>query len=95
MIQSQKNGGLVMKYNDNLKSIKDELIVEAKKMLPLSYEVSDADNFWSVHVDKEGNVETDGYTLQSGVYIGKSIEDLSLSDIALLIDTKLENIHGK
>lgn len=84
-----------MKYNDNLKSIKNDLITEAKKMLPLSYEICESDSFWSVHVDKEGKVETEGYAQESGVYIGKSIEDLSLSDIALLIDTKLENRYGK
>lgn len=83
-----------MKYSDNLKSIKNELIQEAKKMLPLSYEVSEADGFWSVHVDSEGKIATEGYAQESGVYIGKSIEDLSLSDIALLIDTKLENEYA-
>jgi len=84
-----------MKYSENLKTIKADLIVEAKKMLPLSYEVCEADSFWSVHVDEEGKVEADGYAQDSGIYIGKSIEDLSLSDIALLIDTKLETRYAE
>lgn len=95
MVQSLQNGGLCMKYNENLKTIKANLIEEAKKMLPLSYEVCEADSFWSVHVDKEGKVEADGYAQESGIYIGKSIEDLSLSDIALLIDNKLETRYAE
>lgn len=84
-----------MKYNENLNNIKNSLIEEAKKMLPLSYVLTEGDGFWSIYVDNEGQVESDGYAQQSGVYIGKSIEDLSLSDIALLIDNQLENNYGK
>lgn len=95
MVQFLKNGGFSMKYSQRLETIKADLVEEAKKMLPLSYEMCEADSFWSVHVDKEGKVEADGYAQDSGIYIGKSIEDLSLSDIALLIDTKLENRYGE
>lgn len=84
-----------MKYSENLENIKTDLIKEAKKMLPLSYQMSEADGFWSVYVNNDGKVEAEGYAEDSGIYIGKSIEDLSLSDIALLIDNKLEINNGK
>ena len=83
-----------MKYSDNLSSIKSNLVEEAKKLLPLSYNMTEADGFWSVYVDDSGKVEAEGYAQESGIYIGKSIEDLSLSDIALLIDNKLGNEYA-
>lgn len=83
-----------MNYNENLKKIKSNLVEEAKRMLPLSYSKCEADGFWSVEVDEKGTVESDGYAKDSGIYIGKSIDELSLSDIALLIDTKLGNEYA-
>lgn len=84
-----------IKYNDNLKNIKLSMIEEAKKMLPLSYSLSDGDSTWTVYVNNEGIVEVEGYAEEIGIYIGKSIEDLNLSDIALLIDSNLENHYAK
>ena len=83
-----------MNYSNSLQEIRKNLITEAKKMLPLGYSKTEADGFWSVEVNEKGVVDSDGYAKDSGVYIGKSIDELSLSDIALLIDTKLGNLYA-
>lgn len=83
-----------MNYSNSLQEIKKSLIKEAKKMLPLNYSKTEADGFWSIDVNEKGMVDSDGYAKDSGVYIGKSIDDLSLSDIALLIDNKLGNQYA-
>jgi hypothetical protein len=90
----QKNAGGIMNYSESLQEIRKNLIHEAKKMLPLNYCKNEADGFWSVDVNENGIVDSDGYAKDSGVYIGKSIDELSLSDIALLIDNKLGNEYA-
>ena len=85
------------KYQGNLADVRNNLLNEAKKLLPLTYSLQNPklenETFWSILVDKSGNVESDGYAKESGVYIGKSIDDLSLSDLALLVDNKLDIIN--
>jgi hypothetical protein len=77
-----------IKYNPEIERIRQELALEIKKNLPLAYAISTESEPWHVSVDSKGQITPSGAAKKSGVYIGASIESLSLSDLALLIDGK-------
>lgn len=73
-------------HNDSIEKIRQELALALKKSLPASYTVHTTNEPWTVSVDNEGQVVAEDAAEKSGFYIGASIDSLSLSDLALLID---------
>lgn len=73
-------------YNDSIEKIRQDLALALKNSLPASYTVSKDNEPWTVNVDNEGHVLAEDAAEKSGFYVGASIDSLSLSDLALLID---------
>lgn len=74
------------KYSPEVERIRQNLASELKKSLPGSYTL--LNNEWTVEITEDGIVKPSIAAQQSGFYIGSSIDSLSLSDLALLIDSK-------
>ena len=73
-------------YNNSIEKIRQELALALKNSLPASYTVHKANEPWTVNVNNDGQVVAQDAAEKSGFYIGASIDSLSLSDLALLID---------
>lgn len=73
-------------YSDSIEKIRQQLALALKDSLPASYTVNTSNAPWTVSVDNKGQVSAKDDAEKSGFYIGASIDSLSLSDLALLID---------
>ena len=73
------------KYSPEVERIRNDLASELKKTLPASYNVVNSN--WKVELTADGNVKSSAAAQEFGFYIGASIDLLSLSDLALLIDS--------
>lgn len=73
-------------YSDQVENARQAMIKEVLEIAPVSYIQDGAAGSRSVAVNKDGSVEANGYAEMDGVYFGATVETLSLSDLALLID---------
>lgn len=68
-------------YSPEVETIRQQLACELKKMLPITNQ--------KVAITTEGKIYSSTEAEKSGFYIGDSVDSLSLSDLALLIDNKM------